>query len=787
MIKKLLLLLLIYTSGLFSANAQNKISFTEQKIQSTVLDEKFKSYKVLKIKDDLYQVSDGQQMTIHLDQDYNFELKENRLLANNCTVSIKDRNGSSRKTVDETGFNGAYFQNKGSSNDHRLAFSMFGGRYSFYIKSGSNEFYIEPLANTDKSAAPDQYVYYEVKDIIANRDFNCGFKADGHSPETRAQDRQNTTTGGCKTVGLDFMVDYSMYETYGTIDGAINRTLELLNLSQVNYTIANGLDNEVSFKVYEYCVVTCETCNAWPSTLEIGDNYDHFYYAYPYQFFTDPQDRIHVYFQNQGGLGTVAGLASFYYCGISGITVIKNYAADSDLTRNILSHEIGHNLHCEHTTGFIMNPSVNFSSAWAPESIASINNTVNTLSCIAGCNTLPCEDKKVSGITFTADTASDQVTLSWIAEPGMAYLVKLLNISDPANWPDYTTLSYPTNSITYPISQIYCSDRYRFIIIPQCGGIDGQAENILFNVSQGVTNPTLTNWTGFTDYFSGPIYPYQTLCSGNRYSCGLTAIDAGTAPVYQWRVNGISVGNNSNTLMIDTLQDNDVLSCELTSNADCVASSTAFFSTSVHVVDPIPLHIVMENTSASTVCIGEAITVTQSIDLNAAYEQIPHGSMDLVTYLNGNVIDNFVVDAGFALNNESRTFTFTPTESGILESRIDLGTGQNGETIGCYLNQSAYSLPIDVVVMQEPCNLGIPDLEVPGLAYYPNPVREILNLDAKEPITAITVYTVLGQVISAEIVNSGKTTLDFSTVAKGTYFLKIAANQKISNIKIIKE
>jgi Metallo-peptidase family M12B Reprolysin-like len=141
-----------------------------------------------------------------------------------------------------------------------------------------------------------------------------------------------------------------MYETYGSINASINRTLEILNLTQANYTIANQLFDDVSFKVSEHCIVICNTCNNWPPTLEIGDNFYGLYDNVGVYNFQNPLEKIKVLFQNEGGTGIVVGLANPFQCGyIDGCTVVKNYVSNSDLTRSILTHELGHNLGCDHT------------------------------------------------------------------------------------------------------------------------------------------------------------------------------------------------------------------------------------------------------------------------------------------------------------------------------------------------------------------------------------------------------------------------------------------------------
>ena len=780
--KNLLLLFVASLIGLFTVNAQNKISFTELKIQNNALSNKFKSYKVLELKEDLQRISEGQQITIQLDRDYSFTLKENRIFSKNYMVSLKGENGITRKTLDEISFYGQYFSNEGLSANNQLVFSIFEDRYSLYIKSASTQFYIEPLRNTDSAAPSNQYVYYEVKDIIHPQPFKCSVNEEKRHAAADSSYVRNTATGGCKTVGVDFFVDYTMFSGYGSINAVINRTLEILNLSQANYTIANGLSDDVVFKAGEHLIVTCDPCSYWPPTLEISDNFENFSTSVYYIFFENPQDKLRVMFQNQGGTGDIGGLASPFQCGITGATVIKNFAGDTDLTRQILSHEIGHNLGCEHTAGFIMNPSTNYASNWAPESIATINTTINTLSCFADCHALPCDGEKVADIAITPNTDTDQVTITWSSEPGMVYKMRLLDYSDYA-LTDYTTLAYPANSITYPISQTYCSDRYRFTIVAQCDGGDGIAENVAFNVSQGVAAPALINWTGFRDYFSSYGQSYSHLCSGNSYYCSLTGIDGGTAPVYQWKVNGINVGTNSNMLTIDTLQNNDVLSCELTSNAACVASPTAFFSTVVSVVAPTVLSIDLENISNTTICAGETITMNQLIDQNNDYDTLY--PLFLESYYNGVMIDFFyLIDSQIDV---VRPFEFTPTESGIFQCRIGLAAGEDGTVQGCYLSDVTTSVPINITVNQQPCNLLVSDFDIPGLAYYPNPANTVLTVEAKEALKDITIYSVLGQMLESETINSGKATLDLSALAKGTYFLRIRANDKTKNIKIIKE
>jgi hypothetical protein len=66
------------------------------------------------------------------------------------------------------------------------------------------------------------------------------------------------------------------------------------------------------------------------------------------------------------------------------------------------------------------------------------------------------------------------------------------------------------------------------------------------------------------------------VCAGSKATFTATAINGGLTPVYQWKKNGINVGTNSNTYVIDTaLKNGDSIYCMLTSSANCTTTSTA--------------------------------------------------------------------------------------------------------------------------------------------------------------------------------------------------------------------
>lgn len=59
-------------------------------------------------------------------------------------------------------------------------------------------------------------------------------------------------------------------------------------------------------------------------------------------------------------------------------------------------------------------------------------------------------------------------------------------------------------------------------------------------------------------------------CPGETVQFFATAVDGGTAPVYQWKLNGTDIGGNSSTVSVSNLFETDSVTCVLTSNSPCV-------------------------------------------------------------------------------------------------------------------------------------------------------------------------------------------------------------------------
>ncbi|MFM7726170.1 MAG: hypothetical protein ACKO7B_05690, partial [Flavobacteriales bacterium] len=76
-------------------------------------------------------------------------------------------------------------------------------------------------------------------------------------------------------------------------------------------------------------------------------------------------------------------------------------------------------------------------------------------------------------------------------------------------------------------------------------------------------------------------------CPGTATTFTATPTNGGTAPAYQWQVNGINVGTNSTTYSTSTLTNGDVVRCIMTSNLSGVLGSPATSNTITMTVSPV--------------------------------------------------------------------------------------------------------------------------------------------------------------------------------------------------------
>jgi gliding motility-associated-like protein len=157
-----------------------------------------------------------------------------------------------------------------------------------------------------------------------------------------------------------------------------------------------------------------------------------------------------------------------------------------------------------------------------------------------------------------------------------------------------------TNSTTFSSTILVNGDNVRCVITSNatCTTIPTATSNsVIVNVNLPVS-PSVT------------IASTNNVCYGTEVTFTATPTNGGNSPVYKWLVNGNPTGTNSNTFISSNLNNNDVVSCRLTSNVHCAVPATVTSNLITMVVNANLPASVSIAASQNNVCEGTAVTFT---------------------------------------------------------------------------------------------------------------------------------------------------------------------------------
>ncbi len=105
--------------------------------------------------------------------------------------------------------------------------------------------------------------------------------------------------------------------------------------------------------------------------------------------------------------------------------------------------------------------------------------------------------------------------------------------------------------------------------------------------------------------------PGTTICAGTLVTFTATPGNGGTAPTYQWNLNGSPVTGETNaSYTSNAFADGDKVSVNIVSNSSCVSNPNASSAETTIVVNPVLATSVSIAASASTICEGASVTFT---------------------------------------------------------------------------------------------------------------------------------------------------------------------------------
>ena len=82
---------------------------------------------------------------------------------------------------------------------------------------------------------------------------------------------------------------------------------------------------------------------------------------------------------------------------------------------------------------------------------------------------------------------------------------------------------------------------------------------------------------------------------------------------------------------------------------------------------------------------------------------------------------------------------------------------------------------------------SVSENEIKGLEFYPNPVSNTLNIQAKQDIQAVHIYNISGQEVLKLQPNTTEEQIDMSHLTNGMYFVKVQINGQLTAFKVVKK
>lgn len=108
--------------------------------------------------------------------------------------------------------------------------------------------------------------------------------------------------------------------------------------------------------------------------------------------------------------------------------------------------------------------------------------------------------------------------------------------------------------------------------------------------------------------------PPGTVCSGSSVTFTASPLNGGSSPVYQWKKNGNNVGTNSIVYTTNSLQQGDIIICQMTSSASCAENNPAISNAILmNVANPAVVGVTISVSPSNIICQGQAVTFTSLV------------------------------------------------------------------------------------------------------------------------------------------------------------------------------
>ncbi len=272
------------------------------------------------------------------------------------------------------------------------------------------------------------------------------------------------------------------------------------------------------------------------------------------------------------------------------------------------------------------------------------------------------------------------------------------------------------------------------------------------NTIHMVVNPLVTPTIIIT------VSPGDTVCAGTSVTYTASITVGGTAPAYQWKVNGTNVGSGTSTYTYAP-SNGDSVRCELTSNAYCASPATVSSNTINMEVAPL-MHPTVTLSGSTVVPIGSPVTITATIS--------GAGSSYVLHWFNYSI--------PFA----------TTTIPSVTYTKV-LAT--DSVTAKLVSDDFCYDSTVSAVhIVTENVGVASPVPSNRGVTCYPNPVGDVLYVESATVMKSVAITNILGQVVFKVESWEVSAVVQLGWLPAGVYILEVVTeNGTTYRNKIVKE
>jgi gliding motility-associated-like protein len=192
------------------------------------------------------------------------------------------------------------------------------------------------------------------------------------------------------------------------------------------------------------------------------------------------------------------------------------------------------------------------------------------------------------GNTAFTLTATGATGYQWQASTGAGFT----DLSNDAVYGGTTTSSLSITAATVTMN----TTQYRCNIVNSCGTFATVPATLAVNTPAAPTVAVATTT--------------NAICAGSTTTFTASATNGGTAPVYQWQLNGTAVGTNTPSYTNSGLNNGDVLTCVLTSNSTCTTTPTVTSNAVTMTVNPAVTPTISVTGPGGVICNGSTATFT---------------------------------------------------------------------------------------------------------------------------------------------------------------------------------